>query len=174
MIHENIDSRSAQVPVTGEKAGAYSLRGPEILGTVLWLMMHSQLHRNWFVHDLQRLVLPPVQLMQFRLYRTEERYFAFVSWAWLTEEAERGFISGNRLLQPEDWRAGDRLWFIDFIAPFGGTTQVARDLCENAFSEDRFRFLRRDERGEIRDVRQWHGVNYARRRHEERSAEAVL
>lgn len=173
MILANDNPRSDQVPVPGEKAGAYSLRGPEILGTVLWFMMHSPLHRNWFVHDLERLVLPPVQLMQFRLYRNEERYFAFVSWAWLTEEAERGFISGNRLLQPEDWQAGDRLWFIDFIAPFGGTKQVARDLCENAFSEHQFRFLRRDERGEIRGVRQWHGVNHARPRHEERSVEAV-
>ena len=145
----------APKPSSDARSGTVTL-----LGHAVWLMTLSGLHRNWRIQDIERLVLPPIRLGQCRLYRNRKRVFAFATWAWLTEEAEEGYISETRLLQPEDWRAGRRLWIIDLIAPFGGVTKIGRDICANVFSDQQFRFIRRNTNGEIQSIRHWHGVNY--------------
>jgi hemolysin-activating ACP:hemolysin acyltransferase len=43
---------------------------------------------------------------------------AFVSWAYLSEEAETRFLRGDRLTT-QDWMSGDRLWLMDLVAPYG-------------------------------------------------------
>lgn len=91
-------------------------------------MTRSRFHRNWPLAAIKRLVMPPIRLRQFRLYLHERTPVGFASWALLDAESERGLLDQTRKLEPKDWDAGDRLWLIDFVAPFGGAKEVARDL----------------------------------------------
>jgi len=110
-------------------------------------MMHSPMHRHLFLTDLEWLLLPPLLLKQFRVYRRDKVPFAYVSWALLTAEVEDHFRNGVRRLKPGDWNAGDRLWLIDFIAPFGGADAVVKDLREELFPEREIKTLRLAEDG---------------------------
>ena len=118
-----------------------------VVGHVTWLMMHSPMHRHLFLTDLEWLLLPPLLLKQFRVYRRDKVPFAFVSWALMTAEVEERFRNGVRRLKPGDWNAGDRLWLIDFIAPFGGADPVVKDLREKLFPGREIKTLRLAEDG---------------------------
>jgi hemolysin-activating ACP:hemolysin acyltransferase len=50
-----------------------------------------------------------------------------MSYALFNEETEAGYLDGTRFIQPDDWAAGDRLWLVDFIAPFGGVREIVRE-----------------------------------------------
>ncbi len=110
------------------------LSGPsDALGQVAWLMMNSPLHKHLFLTDLEWLVLPPVMLKQFRIFRRDGMPIAYASWARLTEDAEARMTSNVRKLAPGDWNAGDRLWLIDVVAPFGGHEAVLNELKDKVF-----------------------------------------
>jgi cytolysin-activating lysine-acyltransferase len=81
------------------------------------------------VADIQRLIVPPLRLGQCVILTNDrQEVTAFASYAFLTEEAEAGYIDGTRPLQPGDWNAGDRLWWIDALAPFGGSRPLVHAL----------------------------------------------
>jgi cytolysin-activating lysine-acyltransferase len=117
--------------------------GPsEVLGDVVWLMTHSPTHKHLFLADLEWLVLPSVMNKQFRLFKSGNRPFAFVSWALLDEEAEKRLLAGQPRLRPGDWRAGDRLWLIDLVAPFGGADGVLKEVKQKLFADRKVMALR--------------------------------
>lgn len=110
--------------------------GPaEVLGDVAWLMTHSPAHKHLFLADLEWLVLPPVLSKQFRLFKSGDRPFAFATWAFLNEEAEKRLLSGQPRLRPGGWRSGEKLWLIDVIAPFGGSDGVLAHLKQKLFQD---------------------------------------
>jgi len=55
-------------------------------------MMRSAPHRHLFVGDLEWLLLPPIALKQFRLWRRDNMPVAFASWAMLSDEVEARLI----------------------------------------------------------------------------------
>jgi len=89
------------------------------LAPVLQLVSQSAVHKNRHPTQLARTIVPPMVLGQFRLVTTDAVPVAYISWAFLTDEAANGFKTRTRLLQPTDWNAGDNLWFVDLIAPGG-------------------------------------------------------
>lgn len=100
-----------------------------VLGDVLFLMLHSPLHRGWPIMLTEVNILPPIQHKQFRLYHDEKgRPIGFVSWAWLSNEVEKEYATGTYRLKPKDWVSGDNAWIIDFIAPFGHVMAVRKHL----------------------------------------------
>ena len=117
-----------------QAAGAAQPGPTEILGQVAYLFMSSPTHKHLFMTDLEWLVVPPLRLRQFRLFRRKNAPVAYASWAALTEEAEKRLLSGVRKLQPGDWNAGDRLWLIDLAAPFGGHEAILKELREKVFA----------------------------------------
>jgi cytolysin-activating lysine-acyltransferase len=102
-------------------------RNITLLG-VIDLMAQSEIHRRWSVADIQRLIAPPIDLGQAVLLISGDRPVGYASYALLTEEAETGYIDGTRKLQAGDWNAGDRLWWIDAIAPHGHARFLPRQL----------------------------------------------
>jgi cytolysin-activating lysine-acyltransferase len=72
---------------------------------------------------------------------------AFASWAYLTEEAEGRLLNGARKLSPVDWKAGDRLWMIDLICPFGGAEKIVEELANGIFRDQPARTLVPDPKG---------------------------
>lgn len=101
---------------------------PKLLGDVVLLMANSDFHGRWFIDDLERLIIPPLELDQFYTFEVEGRVVGFVSWAFLLPEAVQGYVDGTRKIQPEDWNAGGERWVIDLIAPFGNAGEVIKDF----------------------------------------------
>lgn len=105
-------------------------------GMATWLWTHSSLHRDWPVHLLATTIWPAVVHRQFLLARdVDRRPIAFVSWAKLDEARERRYLQDANSLTHDDWHCGDRIWFIDWLAPFGGTRAVARKIEYDIFPD---------------------------------------
>ena len=105
---------------------------------VLQLMLKSDLHRDWYVSDLERLVLPAIEAKKMtevyedKLTSKTEIYprpTGLFSHAFLTKEAAEGYETGARFLQPEDWLTTPKdgmLYVIDFIAPYQNALKIGR------------------------------------------------
>jgi cytolysin-activating lysine-acyltransferase len=122
--------------------GGQRLELGSILGVVTALMMDSPMHQHLFIADMKWLVVPPIQLQQFRIYRREGKPFAYVSWGMLSEEVGNRMKNGLNRLRPDEWNSGDQAWLIDLIAPFGGQGNVLKDLKQNHFSKQKLRVFR--------------------------------
>lgn len=97
-----------------------ALSEAEVLGASVWLWMHSLNHRDAPLHVLPVVLLPIIKRQQYVLIEEKGRPIFFLSWAWMSEEAERRYLTQETVVLPEeDWCNGDRMWFRDFIAPFG-------------------------------------------------------
>ncbi len=102
-----------------------------IVGEVVALMSESKWHRRYSASDINRLIVPAVYHDRARCYfdNDTEELLGFLTWTFLTPEAESGYINGTRPLQTEDWiRAPTegQLWIIDMVAPFGGVREMVR------------------------------------------------
>lgn len=122
----------------------------EVLGSVAWLWMHSASHRNFSLHTLPVLLLPAIKNRQFVLASESGRPVFYMSWANLSIEAEKRYLANSPLLMPEaDWNSGNRMWVLDWVAPFGHTATASgllrRQLCANRFG--RMLYHRGNERG---------------------------
>jgi cytolysin-activating lysine-acyltransferase len=65
---------------------------------------------------------------------------AFVSWARLSEEAEKKFITTQKL-SPADWKSGDRLWLVDVVTPFGNQDRIFKELYQSIFKGEEIHML---------------------------------
>jgi cytolysin-activating lysine-acyltransferase len=75
------------------------------IGHAIWLMSRSPLHKHLMVTDIEWLLMPPIMLNQFHIAK-----------------------KGIRRLMPTDWKTGDALWLIDFVAPFGQQEAMVEEL----------------------------------------------
>ena len=88
------------------------------LGKLSWLWMNSPLHRDWPVELFSKFILPPIAANQYLLLERVGFPVAYCSWAFLNEKTEAKYMIDPSNISPSDWRQGDNLWFIDWIAPF--------------------------------------------------------
>ena len=100
----------------------------QALGHAVWLMTHSAIHKHLFMIDAEWLIVPPVSLGQYKLWYKNDLPYGFASWAFLGPDAEARIREGIRRVTPIDWKSGDTLWLMDFIAPFGDQQQMLQEL----------------------------------------------
>jgi cytolysin-activating lysine-acyltransferase len=134
----------------------------ELIGEVTSLMMASKLHRKFHVSDIADLMLPAINLNQYRIYRNKSGApVALVTWALFSPEVEQLYIEGKAKLTEAERTSGDLLYFIDFIAPYGHMKQVSKDLRTNVFPNQMGKSLRFMDIGQRREKPyQFYGVNY--------------
>ncbi|MBV9984568.1 toxin-activating lysine-acyltransferase [Bradyrhizobium sp.] len=118
-----------------------------VLGQVVWLMMNMPQYRHVFLADLEWMVLPPILLSQYRLFRAGDHVVAFAAWAYLSEDAEARLQGPNPRLAPSDWKSGDRLWLIDLHAPFGQQELALKELRDTALKGKAFKMHRWTQQG---------------------------
>ncbi len=114
----------------------------EALGAVTWLLMRSVAHKHLFAADFEWLIIPPLQLMQFRIFRDDKRPLGYVSWALVDETVEARLMQGVTKLAPKDWNSGDRLWIVDVVAPFGGAAKLLEEVQTRVFKDKEAKILR--------------------------------
>lgn len=122
----------------------------EAFGSAVWLWMHSQFHRDTPLHALSPLLLPAIKHRQFLVASEAGRPVFYMAWANFSEEAERRYLSRHPADLPDsDWNSGDRMWILDWIAPFGHTRDMKRLVEKQLFANRFARTLdhRGDERG---------------------------
>lgn len=136
-----------------------TLNASNILGEIIWLMSHSELHREWPIGGIQQWVMPALLHKQFRVYRRNDKPFGYIAWAWLSKEVEERYILNTSTLHPKDWQSGRRGWIIDYLAPFGGTREIVRDLKNGIFKDDVGRYLRVKPGKDTMQIRYVHGAN---------------
>jgi len=59
-------------------------------------------------------ILPSYQLKQYKLHKQGDEVIAFTNWAFLSDDAEKRFISNGKLAA-SDWKSGNNVWHIDTI-----------------------------------------------------------
>ncbi|RLM21387.1 toxin-activating lysine-acyltransferase [Brenneria alni] len=156
------------------RVGKYDIKAPlilggeeseaEVLGASVWLWMHSPLHRDAPLHALPTLLLPIIKRQQYVLVAEQERPIFFLSWAWLNLESEaRYLIRPSIHMKEEDWDSGDRMWFCDWIAPFGHTAEMNKLMRDDIFPDHCVRALyhRGQQRG--KRVVMFHGARVSRK-----------
>ncbi|NQY74287.1 MAG: toxin-activating lysine-acyltransferase, partial [Candidatus Margulisbacteria bacterium] len=101
--------------------------------------------------DFEWLIIPPIALKQFRLFRQKKQNapIAFVSWASVSEEVEERLLKGVVKLSPKDWNSGKNLWLIDVISPFASNKEILKQLAETEFKDKEIKVLRprKDKKG---------------------------
>lgn len=122
----------------------------KVLGSVVWLWMYSPSRRNMPLHTLSALLLPAIKRRQFILGARPDELCFCLSWANLNLEAEQRYLQQHPALMPDvDWNSGDRMWVLDWVAPFGHTLMANRLLKRQLFANrlGRMLYYRGDERG---------------------------
>lgn len=105
-----------------------------MLGPITWLMMQQSATRHTLLSELEWRVMPALVLNQAKLYMREEAPIAYVSWAKMSQQCAARYKNPPHQLMASDWKSGEQIWIIDLITPFGGGTDVMKDLRENVFS----------------------------------------
>jgi len=118
-----------------------------IVGDIVYLMMRSPFHKHLFLSDLEWLLIPPVRLKQMRIFRNEQMPLAYISWAYLTEEAEQRLLTTGVRIAPRDWNAGNRIWIIDNISVVEGNYQFLKILNEQVFKGKDVKIMRLKKEG---------------------------
>lgn len=158
----------------------------EALGQIVWLLSQSPLHRELKLKDLEWSFMPAIVSEQFRIFRfgplaaldgvnsesfqkfgmspqgLEQLPLGVATWAHLSEAAERKLEQGEHLAL-EDWKSGDRLWLVEFVAPFSnGESKIAEammfDLMQGPFKGKTFHLHRTDPKSGRRDKIKLNGV----------------
>ncbi|MEL6510386.1 MAG: toxin-activating lysine-acyltransferase [Pseudomonadota bacterium] len=129
------------------------------VGAALELLAQSKYHKQ---HDLRQYfsveIMPALRRNQMRLYMTDDGVAtALVTWAWLSKEVEEEIHKTGRALTEAEWTCGDRLFFNDWVTPYGNLREVVRDMTETAFPDQVASSLRRHMDGTVRRVNRWTG-----------------
>jgi cytolysin-activating lysine-acyltransferase len=124
-----------------------------VLGEITWLMSQSKAHKQFFIADLEWLVMTPILLNHFRIFydtgvpaeagkpAVEGKPIGVVLWASVNDEVAARLAEGGGRMGPQDWTSGDQLWIVEVIAPFGGHDAMVADLKERVFSGREIRAL---------------------------------
>ena len=99
-----------------------------MLGEIVWVLAQSPAHKHFSLADLEWLVVPPLMLEQYKVFRDGGKTPIGVAlWAYLDEEAEKRLEQEPARLLPGQWKSGDRLWLVELAAPFATKENIMRE-----------------------------------------------
>ncbi len=114
-------------------------------GDVFYLMLRSKQHQELPLKALRWWWEPPLHLGQVWVFNFDGFPRAAVSFASLSEDAQRRYVETRAPLKPEDWRSGDIPWIIDWLSPYENLkmeAHISRWICESGFPDRPFRYMR--------------------------------
>jgi len=114
----------------------------QMLGEITWLLTQSPLQKQLFISDLEWFCMPPLMLEQYRIFYGPSTPAAVAFWAFVSDETQERLVAGAHKLRADEWKAGDNLWLMELIAPFGAVDEILLDLSKNVFPDRSFKFHR--------------------------------
>ncbi len=123
-------------------------------GAVFYLASLTRFHRRRRLADLFESFEAPLRLGQYKLFKSDGFNRAAITWAGLSEDAERRFAVDHQALAPQDWNGGASVWLVDFLAPFGHVDQIVPMLTQNP-SLTRVRTLWHNKEGTRYRIVEW-------------------
>ena len=131
----------------------------EVIGEVVKLMACTDTYRHYTIEHIEKLVVPALLTGNARLYYDEENDLAgYISFTFLKPDSEIKFIDRECLINDEDWmtaEADGNLWIMDFIAPFGGASEMCKhtyDYLANEYPGRRLFFRRHAQNDRMNSV----------------------
>ncbi|RED13904.1 toxin-activating lysine-acyltransferase [Pontivivens insulae] len=128
-----------------------------VFGEMVWLYSRSEIHKNWPINSVHQWLTPALKARQYRIYHKRGKPIGFVTWARLSAKVEEAYVRNPGSLTPDNWKSGERIWLIDFVAPFGDAKQISRDLRNTVFPDDVGRFLRAKPGSNLLQIHYAHG-----------------
>jgi cytolysin-activating lysine-acyltransferase len=120
----------------------HNLSEAEVLGSAVWLWLHSATHQGAPLTALNALLLPAIKTGQYLLAFEHDKPIAYVAWAQLDEAREANYLQHASMLSTTDnWRSGERLWVTDYIAPFGHAMRIRTLLTHHILPNSVWRSL---------------------------------
>jgi cytolysin-activating lysine-acyltransferase len=108
-----------------------------LLGEVTSLLMASKTHRKYQIRDIADVIFPAINLGQYMIFRNPRKEpIALVTWGRFSAAVEKKYLKGNPVLSEQELTSGDRLYFLDFVAPYGHAKQVTSHLRKHVFPND--------------------------------------
>lgn len=131
------------------------------VGFALELLAQSPYHKQHALGDYFRVeILPALWFRQCRFYLTEDQIpTAMVTWAWLSEDVEHQIHTTGRALAEDDWNCGDRLFFNDWITPYGNIREIVHEMTHEIFPNEVATGIRRNSDGSVKRINRWTGQN---------------
>ena len=97
----------------------------ETLGAITWLWLRTSPYREVPLSELDKYVLPVLDNGQFALFTEQGRVFGYLSWAAFNQETEAQYLQSDNVLHiSANWQSGNRIWLIDWFAPFGDSLRM--------------------------------------------------
>lgn len=97
-----------------------------LIGRVITLMLDSSVYLVDTLYDIKKNLIGPIYKDQALILVRKGKVVAYCSWAFLNEETEQRYIDDSNSLEVSDWNAGDRIWLVDVVAPFGDARHLLR------------------------------------------------
>lgn len=114
----------------------------EVLGAMTWLWLLSENCKHSTVSDMARRVLPVIKSRQFALFSQGTTPLGYISWANLDEHSEAEYVHSEPwIYSQQNWNCGDRMWLINWFAPFGQSALIKHLIEKHLFPEQCFRAL---------------------------------
>ena len=89
-------------------------------GKIASLWARSNLHSSWNIQAFEKYVQPPILNGQYLLLQSGDGMpLAYASWALMSVEVEARYLDNPTEFYAIDWQSGDRLWFMDWVSPYG-------------------------------------------------------
>ena len=99
-----------------------------VFGEVCELLAESQIYGHWRMDKVIKTFVPPIAHKQALVFRKGGKMVAIVTWAWVSDDALEDLKSGKRRIDLDDWKSGENLFFVDFLAPYGGVSKIMRHV----------------------------------------------
>ena len=98
------------------------------LEQVLDIMSQCSRYKDMKLSGIQRIIIPPLKLGQYKEYNDNEVKDCFVSWGLLSDNISEKYKQNQHKIQVEDWNSGNNFWIINLLCPHGGAKTVLRRL----------------------------------------------
>ena len=129
------------------------------IGAAIELNAVSKYHRQFSLYACVNLIiLPAIKNKQIKLYYSDEqRPMALIIWAWFSNSVMESMCSPEgKVIEPHEWNCGSKLFISDFIAPYGNTKKIFKDVFTRVFpDENKAVSIRRNLDGSFRKKNTW-------------------
>lgn len=110
-------------------------------------------YNHYGINEIESFFVFPIMLdQQINIY--ENSLKGFITYAKLSKNAERSWLTNGQIIKFEDWNSGDNIWIIDALTPWrhgrAVTTKLEEHLSKLGYKGKIIRYKRNYSNGKTR------------------------